>query len=104
MGNTRRAVIDIYDEDGVKCESVGGAFEFDDVRETMMDALRNDGIPVIRMAGERAFDQKDDERDGTEKDDILQVNIIQDGVTFQARGKRDDVLDAMEDFLALTEE
>lgn len=102
MESTRRAVINIYDADGVKCESVGGAFDFDDARHTMMEALKNDGIPVIRM--DCGCEQQHEARREKEQDRILQVSIIMDNMTFQARGNLYDVGSIMADFLTMIED
>lgn len=48
---TSRVTIEIYDEDGVLCESVGGPMTHEEVKDQMIEILRNDGIPVIRQHG-----------------------------------------------------
>lgn len=47
--DTSRVTIEIYDEDGLLCESVGGLMTHQEVKDKMIDVLRNDGIPVIRQ-------------------------------------------------------
>lgn len=44
-----RVSIEIYDADGEYCESFSGRLGYDEIRERMIDALKNDGIPVIRQ-------------------------------------------------------
>lgn len=52
MSKKHRTVsIDVYDEDGTFCESIGGKMSREDVKHQMIEILRNDGIPVIRVAG-----------------------------------------------------
>ena len=48
---TTKVEINIYDADGEMCEGIGGPMDFDDVKEQMIIALRNDGIPVVRAVG-----------------------------------------------------
>ena len=61
---TSRVTIEIYDEDGVLCESVGGPMTHEEVKDQMIEILRNDGIPVIRQHGkhEAVEDVKEDTR------------------------------------------
>lgn len=47
--DTSRVTIEIYDEDGLLCERVGGLMTHQEVKDKMIDVLRNDGIPVIRQ-------------------------------------------------------
>ena len=51
MRKTSKVSIDVYDADGELCESIGGPMDYEDVKEQMIDILRNDGIPVIRRHG-----------------------------------------------------
>ena len=51
MRKTSKVSIDVYDADGELCESIGGPMDFEDVKEQMLEILRNDGIPVIRRHG-----------------------------------------------------
>lgn len=46
-----RVTIEIYDADGEYCESISGLLGYEEIRERMIDALKNDGIPVIRQHG-----------------------------------------------------
>lgn len=46
--DTSRVTIEIYDEDGLLCESVGGTYTHEEVKDQMIEILLNDGIPVIR--------------------------------------------------------
>lgn len=52
--DTSRVTIEIYDEDGLLCESVGGLMTHQEVKDKMIDVLRNDGIPVIRQYAKHA--------------------------------------------------
>lgn len=52
--DTSRVTIKIYDENGMVCESVGGLMTHQEVKDKMIDVLRNDGIPVIRQHAKHA--------------------------------------------------
>lgn len=52
--DTSRVTIEIYDEDGLLCERVGGLMTHQEVKDKMIDVLRNDGIPVIRQHAKHA--------------------------------------------------
>ena len=52
--DTSRVTIEIYDEDGLLCESIGGLMTHQEVKDKMIDVLRNDGIPVIRQHAKHA--------------------------------------------------
>lgn len=52
--DTSRVTIEIYDEDGLLCESVGGLMTHQEVKDKMIDVLRNDGIPVIKQHAKHA--------------------------------------------------
>lgn len=51
MRKTSKVSIDVYDADGELCESIGGPMDYEDVKEQMLEILRNDGLPVIRRHG-----------------------------------------------------
>lgn len=51
MRKTSKVSIDVYDADGELCESIGGPMDYEDVKEQLLEILRNDGIPVIRRHG-----------------------------------------------------
>lgn len=51
MRNLRKVTIDVYDEDGCLCESVTGPMDYEDVREKMIEIIKNDGVPVARIKG-----------------------------------------------------
>ncbi len=51
MKKTSKVSIDIYDAGGELCECIGGPMDYEDVKEQMLEILRNDGIPVIRRHG-----------------------------------------------------
>lgn len=93
----KRVWLDIYDEDGLKCEEIGVPANADAVREEMVSALQSDGIPVIREAivkGKSA----DKARVST-----LTVRLEVDNVKFSAVGEVDDVLEALDDVLRALE-
>ena len=45
----KHVTISIYDADGELCESVGGRMGYEEVKDIMINTLRNDGIPVVRV-------------------------------------------------------
>ena len=49
--NKKRVTIEVYDADGVLCESIGGPMDFEDVKATMISVLKNEGIPVLKYHG-----------------------------------------------------
>lgn len=51
----KHVTISIYDADGILCESVGGRMGYDEVKDIMINTLRNDGVPVLRVS-ERSKD------------------------------------------------
>ena len=106
--NTAKVTIDIYDLDGELCESVGGPMDGEDVKEQMIDILKNDGIPVIRRHAKHEAADDQDRRGGNlppaaQSDGFEQpmtVSIKVGDVHFVATGKYDDVMDAQAEFLA----
>lgn len=52
MSNLRKVTIDIYDAEGELCESIIGPMDYEDVREKMIEIIKNDGVPVVRIKGE----------------------------------------------------
>lgn len=52
MSNLQKVTIDIYDAEGELCESVIGPMDYEDVREKMIEIIKNDGVPVVRIKGE----------------------------------------------------
>lgn len=112
--DTSRVTIEIYDEDGLLCESVGGLMTHQEVKDKMLDVLRNDGIPVIRqyakheaveknMIGDAMLDKMPELKDICEK--VLKdykpqglpatipmvLDYEFDGITFHACGHPLDV-------------
>lgn len=59
MRKTSKVSIDVYDADGELCENIGGPMDFEDVKEKMLEILRNDGIPVIRWHGKHEKTEPD---------------------------------------------
>ena len=51
MSPLQKINIDIYDADGVLCESICGQMDFEDVREQMISIIQNDCVPVVRVIG-----------------------------------------------------
>lgn len=89
--DTSRVTIEIYDEDGLLCESVGGLMTHQEVKDTMIDVLRNDGIPVIRQHAKHA--PLADDMQG--KPDLHAIPMVLDyefdGIKFHACGHPLDV-------------
>lgn len=70
--------IEIYDADGEYCESFRGRLGYEEIRERMIDALKNDGIPVIRQRGKHETveaEKKEKDFSGVAK---LMTECIQD--------------------------
>ena len=105
MRKTSKISIDIYDADGTLCECIGGTMDYEDVKEQMLEALKNDGIPVIRRHGkhekvEPAHDQHTNALPPMPKfEPLLQLRWEYEGVKFDAVGKYDDVMDAQAEFI-----
>lgn len=105
MRKTSKISIDIYDADGTLCECIGGPMDYEDVKEQMLEALKNDGIPVIRRhgkheKGEPAHDQLTNAMPPMPKfEPLLQLRWEYEGVKFDAVGKYDDVMDAQAEFI-----
>ncbi len=59
MKKGTRVTIEIYDADGEYCESFSGRLGYEEIRERMIDALKNDGIPVIRHRGKHETVEED---------------------------------------------
>lgn len=94
-----RVTIEIYDEDGVLRESVGGGFTFDELRDMLEDIVGNDGIPVIRQLGKHAKAEEDVKPTAEEKHlpapemKTIPMTLAYkfDGVEFRAAGHPLDV-------------
>ena len=127
MSKTKRVTIEIYDEDGTLCESIGGPMDFEEVKSNMLDALKNDGIPVLIVHGKHEKDESKQviraalqgnreelakalmdvlhiDNEGNQApapkfEPLLQLRWEFDGVKFDAIGKYDDVMDAQAEFL-----
>lgn len=123
-----RVSIEIYDADGELCECIGGQMDYEEIRERMIDALKNDGIPVIRRHAKHApVDEEKKKKDfhdlgmmmtecikdwGKNKpmmhvcgDEIVPLPIPRvltyefDGIKFRAAGHAEDVHKANEALL-----
>lgn len=105
MHKKQHFTIEVYDDDAVLRESIGGPMDFDDVRATMISILKNDGIPVIRQLGKHAAAETDGKHAPkvVPKPQIweqpMAIHIEYDGVKFSATGKYEDVMDAQAEFL-----
>lgn len=105
MPKKTHLTIEVYDEDAVMRESIGGPMGFDDVRATMISILKNDGIPVVRQLGKHAADESDGKHAAKEAkpcqawEQPLSVSIVYDNVRLAATGKYEDVMDAQAEFL-----
>ena len=60
MTDKKKIRIDIYDADGELCETIGGRMSADEIIETMVEALRNEGIPVLREGAKAPIPDKGD--------------------------------------------
>ena len=107
--HTSKVTIEIYDEDGVLAESIGGVFSHDEIKDQMIDILKNDGIPVIRRLGKHeAAEPACDRRGGNLPPESkaapafeqpMTLRIEFDDIKFMVVGKYDDVMDAQAEFL-----
>lgn len=105
--NKTRVTIEVYDADGVLCESIGGKMDFEDIQATMISVLKNEGIPVLRCLGKHAAKEechKDGKGEHCKPDDPtpclpLYLKWEYDGIKFDAIGQYDDVMDAQAEFL-----
>lgn len=107
----KRVTIEVYDAEGVLCESIGGPMDYEDLKEQMISILRNDGIPVLKQHEKHA--EKADKSVSVHKADtvppaippvpkfepLLQLRWEFEGIKFDAIGKYDDVMDAQHEFL-----
>ena len=108
---TKNLTIEIYDEDGELCESVGGPMDFEDVRAHMIDTLRNDGIPVIRSHEKKKAEHVTGEHVTGETSkpnpffvQPMTLRIELDHKSFMAIGRYEDVMDAMAGFMEAIKE
>ena len=118
---TKNESIEIYDAEGELCESIGGPMDYEDIREQMIEILKNDGIPVLRQHGkhEKVEPDKASIHPYTLMKGVLPqppkaiitpgeikplptplvLNWEFEGVKFYACGMYDDVMDAQAEFL-----
>lgn len=90
--DTSRVTIEIYDEDGLLCESVGGLMTHQEVKDKMIDVLRNDGIPVIRQHAKHApLEDKLTELKALPATIPMVLDYEFDGIKFHACGHPLDV-------------
>lgn len=92
--DTSRVTIEIYDEDGLLCESVGGLMTHQEVKDKMIDVLRNDGIPVIRQHAKHEA-VEDDVKGKAKLTELHAIPMVLDyefdGIKFRACGHPLDV-------------
>jgi len=100
---TKNVSIEIYDAEGDLCESIGGPMDYEDIREQMIEILKNDGIPVLRQHGkhEKVEPEKAIITPGEIKPlpTTLVLSWEFEGIKFHACGMYDDVMDAQAEFL-----
>ena len=103
---TKNLTIEIYDEDGELCESVGGPMDFEDVKAHMIDTLRNDGIPVIRSHEKKKAEPVTGEKAKPNPCFVqpMTLRIELDHKSFMAIGRYEDVMDAMVGFMEAIKE
>lgn len=94
--------IAIYDDEGTLCESISGEMDCDEVRARMLEALRNDGIPVVRkLVQVEATEEKvcgetgETQRSNREWEQPMIIIYEKDGMRFSATGRYMDVMDAL---------
>lgn len=58
MADKKKIHIDIYDTDGELCETIGGRMDADEIIDAMVEALRNEGIPVLREGAKAPIPDK----------------------------------------------
>lgn len=51
MSNLQKVTIEAYDADGELWETTTEPMDFEDVREKMIEIIKNDGVPVARVKG-----------------------------------------------------
>lgn len=86
--------IDIYDDDGIKCEAVIGKMDAQEVRAHMVEALQNEGIPVLRQ-----LVKGKDEVDANGYAHKLSVTLEAGNIKFGAYGDPADTIDALHEVL-----
>lgn len=52
MSKLQKVTIEAYDADGELWEATTEPMDFEDVRERMIEIIKNDGVPVVRVKGE----------------------------------------------------
>lgn len=106
MAKKTNLTIEVYTDEGLMHESIGGPMDFEDVRATMISVLKNDGIPVVRVHSKKAPAAENAGKHAAKEDKPCQaweqplcLHIECDGVKFSATGKYEDVMDAQAEFL-----
>lgn len=108
MKKGTRVTIEIYDADGEYCESIRGRLGYEEIRERMIDALKNDGIPVIRQHGKHETEDDKPEELGDEEftpgtGSEIYVHWSCNGVEFEAEGPAEYVLRESNEMAAVLE-
>lgn len=101
MGNDKQVVvIDVYNDDGERCEGIVGAMSGEDIRAEMRTILEEDGIPVLR-ASSTGIRHAVEEATGAaaEFGGALKLHWKCNGVEFRAEGQAEDVITAHMDYL-----
>ena len=96
MSKKPGVTIEVYDEGGVMCESIGGPMNYEDIRATMISILKNDGIPVIRQ---HANAKRAEQQPAKTWEQPMAVHITYGDVKYSVTGKYEDVMDAQNEFL-----
>lgn len=105
MSNLQKVTIDIYDAEGELCESVIGPMDYEDVREKMIEVIKNDGVPVVRIKEEVPRKIKVEKKEETKPcfsplfpDFKLPVSVtvkIGDTVSLSVTGSSEQIEDAV---------
>ena len=100
MTNKSRLTIEVYTEEGLMHESIGGIMDFEGLKATMISVLKNDGIPVVRIQGKHAAKEPQEKKpDSRVWEQPISIHIEWDGMKYGATGRYEDVLDAQNEFL-----
>ena len=106
MSKKTHLTIEVYTDEGLMHERIGGPMDFEDVRATMISVLKNDGIPVVRVHSKSAPVEDAGGKHAAKEEKPCQiweppmsVSIVYDNVRFIATGKYEDVMDAQAEFL-----
>lgn len=106
MNKKTALTIEVYTDEGLMHESIGGKMDFEDVRATMISILKNDGIPVIRVHSKEKAAECSEKVSGETApknckvwEPPMSIHIAMDDIKFSATGRYEDVMDAQAEFL-----